>query len=73
MTDPIVVEVLNWVEEVVGEPVCYKGGGESLRSVSCGMWNVECGMWNVDLRPFDRLRAGKLLRQVQHRSGQASA
>jgi len=26
MTEPIVVEVLNWSEELVGEPVFYKGG-----------------------------------------------
>ena len=28
MSDSIVVEVLNWVEEVVGEPVYYKRGEE---------------------------------------------
>ena len=26
MTEPIVVEILNWAEDVVGEPVCYNGG-----------------------------------------------
>ena len=27
MTEPIIVELLNWSEELVGEPVFYKAGG----------------------------------------------
>jgi len=46
MTDPIVVEVLNWAEDVIGEPVCYNGVKKcaNARVLKCASWNAFRGL-----------------------------